>query len=319
MAVPIRDEEAARLSFPPVISNHSMENDALSKESSLVDGSPAIDRYYPMDVDQEEGTNEIPHSNIFDRFCSWYSAQMDQSPVRTKSAFGGCAAIVGDVLAQLIENNTALRAEPTEGLHAQRIIAMFLTGLTYGPMLHYIYEFYEHVLPIDFDEQCLSGCVGEEDDDKTSKVDTLLDESVVLSGPVKKDDESLPYYMCHSTMFHSFYTISNRKNVNAFLHVAIDQGIMAFAYVAVMMVVTGIVEGHWNQLREEFDNDFINNVHALWLAALIGIGPMQIVAFRYLPLKWRTLAVNVLEVFEVTVMSYITHRNRDAPNDASLR
>jgi hypothetical protein len=45
----------------------------------------------------------------------------------------------------------------------------------------------------------------------------------------------------------------------------------------------------------------------------LGIGPIQIIAFRLLPLKWRALAANILDVLEVMVMSYLAHRNREAP------
>ncbi len=282
--------------------------------STFARPAPAIDGYYSMNVDAQKEHIEPCNPSVFNRLASWYSHQMDNYPVITKSLFGGCSSVLGDMLAQFLENNTALREQPTEGLYGRRILAMYCTGLCYGPMLHYMYEFYEHVLPIDFDEQCLSGCIGEDDTEAIAKDDTLLDESgIVANGSTK--DALLPYCFCHSTMFHSFYTISNRKIVNAFLHVAIDQGIMAFAYVAVMMVITGIVEGGWEVLGEEFHEDFINNVHSLWLAAILFTGPIQIVAFRYLPLKWRTLAVNVLEVFEVMVMSYITHRNREVPQE----
>ena len=303
MAVPAQDEIIARRNSPPATDQPTVDNDIFVK-----DNAPAIDGYYSMNVDSQEEHIEPCNPSVLLRLVGWYSHQIDDYPVLTKSIFGGCSSILGDMLAQFIENNTALREEPTEGLYAQRILAMFCTGLCYGPMLHYIYEFYEHVLPIDFDEQCLSQCIGDDDDGDNIIFAMEEDASTVV--------QPAPDYFCHSTMFHSFYTISNRKNVNAFLHVAIDQGIMAFAYVAVMMVVTGIIEGRWDVLGEEFHEDFINNVHSLWLAAIMFTGPIQIVAFRYLPLKWRTLAVNVLEVFEVMVMSYITHRNREVPNEA---
>ena len=297
-----------------IMAHSFISHDRNIRIATTADPSPAIDGYYSMNNLDTRGEKSVAsHPSTCHRLVGWYSHHIDNNPVITKSAFGGCSSILGDMLAQCIENNTALREEPTEGLYGRRILAMFLTGLCYGPMLHYIYEFYEHVLPIDFDEQCLSGCIGENDDGETSsKDDTLLDDSGIVAN-ASATNEIIPYYLCHSTMFHSFYTFSNRKNVNAFLHVAIDQGIMAFAYVAVMMVVTGVVEGRWNELGEEFHNDFINNVHSLWLAGLMFTGPIQIVSFRYLPLKYRTLAVNVLEVFEVMVMSYITQRNRDVP------
>jgi len=152
--------------------------------------------------------------------------------------------------------------------------------------------------PIQAEQECLAGGLEEE------RVAASTSEDITTS---------YDYYMCRSTIFHSFQQIHSRKYVNAFLHVLIDQGIMAFPYVAVMMFVTGVVEGHWEELADEFKHDLFPNVHRLWIAALLGIAPIQVVAFRLLPLKWRALAVNLLDVFEVMVMSYITHRNREIP------
>jgi hypothetical protein len=120
-------------------------------------------------------------------------------------------------------------------------------------------------------------------------------------------------FCCHSTMFHSYYTISHRKFINAFLHVVIDQGIMGFVFIALMMLITGIIEGHYLELQTIFVNDYITNIHLLWLVALFVIGPIQILAFRYLSLKWRALSVSCLDVLEVTIMSVITHRNLNVP------
>ena len=122
-----------------------------------------------------------------------------------------------------------------------------------------------------------------------------------------------PYDKCRDHIASCLFRIcsSHRKCVNAFLHVLIDQGLMAFAFVAIMMFVTGVVEGHWHNLAEEFERDYIDNIHRLWIAALVAIGPIQMMAFRFLSLKWRALAVSFLDVFEVTMMSYITHRNRE--------
>ena len=45
-------------------------------------------------------------------------------------------------------------------------------------------------------------------------------------------DDIQTTHFCHSTKFHSYYTKSHKKCVNAFLHVLIYQGLMAFAFVA---------------------------------------------------------------------------------------
>lgn len=287
-----------------ISSSNSVSKTSFTAESVKKDSS-AIDGYYSMDVDDEyQGTSDRPSStssrNIFYRFGKWYSKRVDESPVFTKSATGGLSAILGDLLAQYIENNTVLRSEATEGLHAQRILAVFLTGLCYGPILHYFYTFMEHQLPI---QQCDDPCLN---DDYTKDESRDYSNSAVFG-------EYIPRYSCHSTMFHSYFPYSKTKYVNAFLHVAIDQGFMAFPFVALMMVITGVVEGHYDELREEFETVYIQNVHALWIAALLGMGPMQIIAFRYLPLKWRNLVANILDVIEVTVLSWATHRTREVP------
>ena len=120
-------------------------------------------------------------------------------------------------------------------------------------------------------------------------------------------------YFCHSTMFHSYYTISHRKYVNAFLHVVIDQGIMQIFYVALMMLITGIVEGRITTLNATFRADYVPNVHIVWFAALTVLGPIQMMCFRFLSLKWRALSVSILDVLEVTIMSCIAHRNVEVP------
>lgn len=294
-------------------------------------GSPAMDGYYAMfgaeidnvgkDTNDAIGSSSYFPANVLYGFCYWYSTKMDEFPVLTKSLTGGCSSIVGDIVAQCIENNTALRTEPSGGIHFRRTLAMFCTGLCYGPMLHYIYEFYEHILPINIDEpinQCVEQCAPptpDRGDDGVPMENALSDEEGLDVESVMDQvvDVHATAYFCHSTMFHSYYTISHRRYVNAFLHVVIDQGLMAFAFVAIMMFVTGIVEGHWQTIDEEFASDYIENIHRLWIAALLAIGPIQMMAFRFLNLKWRALAVSMLDVFEVAMMSYITHRNREVP------
>ena len=308
-------------------------------------------------------------------FCYWYSTQMDTHPVRTKSMTGGLTSILGDIVAQIIENNTVIRTVDTNGIYWARVLAMFCCGLTFGPMLHYTYELYEYVLPIDgcisideiTDAQCggPSACGGgvggttngvsngdsfddrsiiqdskngeEGMDARSNSLHTFnsIQEPVVPPPPPSMDDNnngnhvplpsttiiddysttSIPAttYFCHSTMFHSYYTISHRKYVNAFLHVVIDQGIMQIFYVALMMLITGIVEGRMTTLYATFHADYVPNVHIVWFAALTVLGPIQMMCFRFLSLKWRALSVSILDVLEVTIMSCIAHRNVEVP------
>lgn len=367
-----------------------------------------------LSVDLEEEASPIQHQQqqqyccvyfpiprILYTFCYWYSTQMDTHPVSTKSITGGCSSILGDVIAQFVETPYA-NYWGSIPFNYRRTFAMFCTGLCFGPILHYTYEFYEYVLPINIDAGCVDTvvtpmrecaiigssnrsrmtiksycpfggvdgttikCGGEgfpsqtmstndmllladgtrimkhdkqlsssnttnnhhhdsnqrvvernnnNDNDLSIRSNNTLVEEYVDSTETTKTTTTTHYhqetttYFCHSTMFHSYYTISRRKFINAILHVVIDQGIMGFVFIALMMLITGIIEGHWDTLRTIFVNDFITNIHLLWLVALFVIGPIQILAFRYLSLKWRALSVSCLDVLEVTIMSVITHRN----------
>ena len=149
------------------------EHDNLPKAANINIDEPrdVEDGYYSCYVDEDDSiTPSRPQSNIIRGFLSWYSSQMDCHPLLTKSITGGCSAIIGDILAQYIEYNyDRIRDEEPEGFHVWRTIAMFMTGLTYGPMLHYVYEFYEHVFPIDCDKMLMDGCkdsVEDDDDDR---------------------------------------------------------------------------------------------------------------------------------------------------------
>jgi protein Mpv17 len=85
---------------------------------------------------------------------------------------------------------------------------------------------------------------------------------------------------------------------------------MAILYVFLMMVITAILEGKYVTIPHELRHDFFPAVQASWKASLMGLAPMQLLSFHFLPMELRVLAVNVQDVVWVTVMSYVTHRNR---------
>jgi hypothetical protein len=330
-----------------------------------------MDNYYAMfgaeieqqhQDEQEGGTARrccfCPGVNMVYNFCYWYSTQMDTHPVWTKSITGGITSILGDIVAQVMENTTVIRTEETSGIYWARVLAMFCCGLTFGPMLHYTYELYEYILPIDacisideiIDAKCggPSACGGVGVDGTISNGNSF-DEGIDTTTPPKlqshafnsfeeavvpppsmdnnnDDDDHVPLpiiddystsipptYFCHSTMFHSYYTLSHRRYVNAFLHVVIDQGIVQIFDVALMMLIAGVIEGRLSTLATTFHEDYIDNLHYVWFAALTVLGPIQMMCFRFLSLKWRALSVSILDVLEVTIMSSIAHRNVEVP------
>ena len=224
---------------------------------------------------------------------AFYSEQVELHPVRTKALTTGMLSIVGDIVAQRIELHFDPVGDST--LDTLRLLAMFIEGVCYsGPLLHYVFEFYECIFPI----QCLedSGC-------------NYADDTITVTSNVSIASQASMSSRAHPSA-HADYMMSQKKFLNAFLHVAFDQIIMAFPYVGGLMIITAVVEGHASDLGYELRHDYFHNIQVSWAAALV-LAPFQILAFRYLDTMWRVLAVNIQDVIWVAVMSYMTHRNRD--------
>lgn len=202
----------------------------------------------------------------------WYMNHTEKHELLTKSMTAGVLGIVGDVLAQGIEQHLERGSVTTVSdamafvstLDKRRIVAMFCDGLCTGPLLHYIYELYESLLPLPDDND-----------------------------PVES----------------AAHKISRQRLLLTIAHVLIDNTIMALFYVFLTMCTTAIFEGHYETIPDELRNDFFTAVKASWTSS-IGLAPMQLMSFLYLPKQLRVLAVNIQDIIWVAVISYATHLNR---------
>lgn len=102
-------------------------------------------------------------------------------------------------------------------------------------------------------------------------------------------------------------------------HVMADALLLDSVFVALNMLVTGVLEGY--QLREDiipqFQADYMGTLKAsLGMSAVIA--PYQLVCFRFLPASLRVLTVNFSDVAWDGVVSYKNHMARGtAPNIAA--
>lgn len=220
-------------------------------------------------------------SLFFSSLMVKYSEQLDLRPIRTKSLTAGALGVIGDLIAQCIEwsldDDNDVGAG---GLDGRRVFAMFIDGSCFsGPLMHYAFEAYEHLFPIIIRNDCV--------------------EPIVRCDAEIWDDNTVPV--------HNFQT--EWKHV--IVHVAFDQIFMAIFYVAGLMIITGVIEGHSDDLLAELHDDYLRNVGASWLAAIVLIAPLQILAFGKLDVSLRVLATNFIDIIWVTIMSIITHVNRD--------
>mmetsp|Transcript_13732 Transcript_13732/g.28992 ORF Transcript_13732/g.28992 Transcript_13732/m.28992 type:complete len:303 (+) Transcript_13732:177-1085(+) len=292
MAVPVHESGLAHPNSV-IMSASDIESRTTSEPAKIAH----FDGYAAFEEDNEgRGTtaaNRISCLGFFYSIGDWYGDLMERNPVRTKCVTAGFLAAFADAIAQLIENSTNLREGATE-FDQRRTLAMFVEGsCVSGPILHYAFELYEHVFPICFDD-CSDGMSAELG---SNPAEYLESPPACTAG---RSEWAVP----------NKFSASRRKLLNAFLHVAFDQIFMAFIYVGALMIVTALLEGHGDQLAEELENDYFKAVQASWVASL-GLAPIQIIAFRFLPTRYRVLAVNLQDVAWVCVMSYVTHRNRE--------
>ncbi|KAL7489864.1 hypothetical protein ACHAW6_016191 [Cyclotella cf. meneghiniana] len=202
---------------------------------------------------------------------AWYMNQMKNHELLTQTITAGILGIIGDIFAQGLEQYLERGGSTTVSdifslfatLDKQRTMAMFGDGLISGPLLHYVYELYDALLPI----------------------------------PEMEESDS------------PSYKISKKRLIMLTAHVLIDNSIMAALYVFLTMCTTAIMEGHYESIPYELKHDFLSAVKASWRSS-VGLAPMQLVSFLYLPKELKVLAVNVQDIVWIAVISYATHLNR---------
>jgi hypothetical protein len=226
---------------------------------------------YGKDGEMKSILGENVRISTTSAIAGWYMNQMNSHELRTKFISSGVLAVVGDVCAQAAGHY--MSADPAKdviSLDRQRMIAMFVDGLICtGPLLHYVYEMYEWILPTH----------GDAEDGKGGDMSP---------SPSRE----------------------RKKLLAALAHVLFDNFVMCIVYITVLMIATGIMEGKLCFIPHELRHDLIPAVKVSWKVSAMGYAPMQFLSFHFLPRKLRVLAVNSLDVVWVTVMSYVTHRNR---------
>lgn len=229
----------------------------------------------------------LQSTNVVSALSMWYMKQIEVHELRTKCISAGVLGLVADVFAQEIGHYLTTREDgdkiPSHSrlavctgflallhrLDKRRTLAMFFDGvLTTGPLLHYVYAWYERILPIPEVEPSSFTSVEEK----------------------------------RKAIRKRFGTAS--------IHVLFDNFVMAILYVFLMMIITATLEGKYATIPHEIRHDFYPAVCASWKASCMGLAPMQLLSFHFLPVELRVLAVNVQDVIWVTVMSFVTHRNR---------
>jgi Mpv17 / PMP22 family len=98
--------------------------------------------------------------------------------------------------------------------------------------------------------------------------------------------------------------------IAAIVHVLADSIVLDSFFVASRFFTTGLMEGiPIRQLIPQFQSAYLPSLKASWATSLL-MGPIQFSCFRYLPLSFRVLSVNIMDVIWDAVISFVTHRSR---------
>lgn len=206
---------------------------------------------------------------------SWYLLQLEVAPLITKSVTSGVLGMGGDYMAQWLEYKLGKRVSNNQSCSWKDVVRIYQTydlrrGLAIlvdgliisGPLMHWGYNFFEHVLPI--------------------------------SG-------------------------AQNRGMAAMAHVVADSVFLDAIFVGTAFVMTGLMEGYrlrrdiWPQIR----TDYGPTLRASWATSLI-LMPLEFVCFRFLPVSFRTLAMNLTDIIWDTVVSFMAHRSRLAAHRQQL-
>lgn len=221
---------------------------------------------------------------------TWYIHHLESSPLVTKSITGGIIGIIGDALAQIVQYQHQPR-EFTKGkkskacqvshndkkfhYNCRRGLATLIDNIFIsGPLMHVGYDFFEKIMPI----------------------------TTATTSKAKKISISKSYLTS---------IMPSKSSIAALSHVFGDLIFLDSLFIATSMVTSGILEGYsiQNSIIPQIRTEYITN----WKTSTATSGlllPFEFTCFRYLPVRYRALAMNFADVIWDGVVSFMNHRNR---------
>jgi len=95
----------------------------------------------------------------------------------------------------------------------------------------------------------------------------------------------------------------------ALSQVLLDDIFVDSLFVATTFIFTGITEGYGRKTLSQFKTDFVPTVKAGWAASLL-LMPLEFTCFRFLPVSFRVLGMNFVDIVWDGVLSFQVHKNR---------
>jgi hypothetical protein len=215
-------------------------------------------------------------------FLNWYTRVLTSAPLITKSITGATIGILGDTIAQYLES----RIESKHEQERQQLDA-FRTSKSSS------------------DNKKSFQWLRQYDGRRGASV---IGESLFISGPL--------LHVAYNILEHLIPTTAGGigASIAAASHVLADNFFLDPIFVAVMFVTTGLAEGYTiREIIPQFRKDYPTTIKTSW-AASIFLLPVGFVCFRFLPLNYRVLGVNFIDIAWDAMISFFIHRSRRGHN-----
>lgn len=261
--------------------------------------------------DDEEGgeEGEIMEEKQYEHILYEKSIQFTISPT------------ISDVPVPKPTNTNIKRPEPTKNMKnlAKELVSIYLHFLGEHELLTKCLT--SGVIGIigDFLAQCFEHSMRQQSLEKVHNLDKIrlfgiFFESTLISGPLMHYAYD---YMEYLVPVHVNDSKDSRKiNTNPLsswiapsIHVLADVIILGPIFVFTMMLFTSIIEGRISTFTSEFVLDY---APALWASTIASLSfvPIQLIAFKCLPIKFRLLYMNFQDVVWNAVVSVMAHKSR---------
>jgi Mpv17 / PMP22 family len=250
-------------------------------------------------------------STCIKSFASWYMFNLNTFPLMTKAVTAGVIGIIGDYMAQWLEylvlerKNTIQQQQQQQQSSSANWLSSKLSSTKTSLRSNSVLDFSTirrkvgHVLSINGNYHLRRGL-------------SILADGMLISGPLMHIgynyfEKIVP--ICGSNSL-SILGMSS-STIAALTHVIADSIVLDSIFIASTFIMTGLFEGYTpKQLIPHFKIDYIPSLKASWLTSL-ALLPVEFVCFRFLPLSFRVLAVNFIDVIWDAVISFMAHRNRN--------
>lgn len=230
------------------------------------------------------GCGHVQGFALLRNLCAWYTANLDINPILTKSISAGVIGMIGDFAAQFLERTIYIRRNMPSARNSGACSVCSTVGSHFLiPTSSSIRERY-HV----------------------RRGISMLADGLFISGPLMH----FGYELFEAILPIADSTTGPASAIAAMIHVAADSILLDSVFIASRFFTTGLMEGFsLVDLLPQFKSVYVPSLKASWATSLV-MCPIQFSCFRYLPLSFRVLSVNFIDVIWDTVLSFMAHQCR---------